>query len=271
MTQTPTPIPPPVKDKDDIIDLAKAMLFAALIAITVRTFAFEPFNIPSSSMYPTLLVGDYLFVEKYAYGYSKYSFPLDSGPFEGRIWERRPQRGDIAVFRQPQATHIDYIKRIVGLPGDKIHVYDGVLHINGAPVQREYVGAEDIAEESVIHVYQKYLETLPNGRQHAIYEMTDDEENDNTEIFTVPDGHYFAMGDNRDRSLDSRAQREVGFVPAENLIGRASFIFFSTEGLANRCHYGEATLAGLRRALCLTVSWPKAVRYDRLFKGLHDS
>lgn len=264
------PVAAPEEDRDDIIDLIKAMMAAAVIALTIRTFAFEPFNIPSGSMFPSLLVGDYLFVQKYAYGYSKYSFPLDMGPFEGRIAERVPQRGDVAVFRQPKRVHIDYIKRIIGLPGDTVQVREGILYINGQSVTREYVGSEDMSEDNAINVYQKYIETLPGedgkeGRKHFIYEMSDFEANDNTEVFTVPEGHYFAMGDNRDSSLDSRAQSQVGFVPAENLVGRAAFIFFSTEGVANNCQF-DGMLAALRSYGCMAVTWPMAVRYSRLFR-----
>lgn len=262
----------PLREQDDIFDLIKAMLAAAAIALTIRTFLFEPFNIPSGSMFPTLLVGDYLFVEKYSYGYSKYSFPLDLGPFDGRIFESVPERGDVAVFRQPKRVHIDYIKRIIGLPGDTVQVSNGILLVNGRPVTREYLGTEDMSEANAINVYQKYIETLPDEitetgtRQHYIYEISDDEVNDNTEIFTVPEGHYFAMGDNRDSSLDSRIQNQVGFVPAENLVGRAAFIFFSTEGLAGKCERGDGALASLTHVGCLLVEWPQAIRYNRIFK-----
>ncbi len=261
------------RDNDDVIDLIKAMAVAAVIALTIRSFLFEPFNIPSGSMFPTLLVGDYLFVEKYSYGYSSYSFPLDMVPIDGRIMERKVTRGDVAVFRQPKRVHIDYIKRIVGLPGDTIQVRQGILYINGNPVTREYVGVEDMSEGNAINVYQKYIETLPGddgkpGRQHYIYELNDDEINDNTEIFTVPEGNYFAMGDNRDSSLDSRVQDQVGFVPAKNLVGRAGFIFFSTEGLGDKCDF-EGSLAGLKKVGCWLVEVPKSVRYSRIFKGVN--
>lgn len=261
------------RDHDDVFDLFKAMAVAAVIALTIRSFLFEPFNIPSGSMFPTLLVGDYLFVEKYSYGYSTYSFPLDIVPIEGRVFENVVTRGDVAVFRQPKRIHVDYIKRIVGLPGDTIQVRGGLLYINGKSVTREYVGAEDMSEGNAINVYQKYIETLPGedgkpGRQHYIYELSDDEVNDNTEIFTVPPGMYFAMGDNRDSSLDSRIQDQVGFVPAKNLIGRAGFIFFSTEGLGDKCDY-TGGLAGLKKLGCWLIEGPQAVRYNRIFKGVN--
>lgn len=272
-TSTVTPPAPQLRDHDDVFDLLKAMAVAAAIALTIRSLLFEPFNIPSESMLPTLLVGDYLFVEKYSYGYSAYSFPLDLVPIDGRVFERVVKRGDVAVFRQPKQVHIDYIKRIVGLPGDTVQVRGGVLYLNGQPVQREYVGAEDVTEGNAINVYQKYIETLPgedgnSGRQHFIYEVSDDEVNDNTEIFTVPPGHYFAMGDNRDRSQDSRIQDQVGFVPSKNLVGRAGFIFFSTAGAGAACQ-NEGTLAAVKNLGCWLISAPQAVRYGRLFKGIN--
>jgi signal peptidase I len=259
------------KDPDDILELAKALAFAAIIALTIRTFLFEPFNIPSGSLLPTLLVGDYLFVEKYSYGYSKYSFPLDIGPFDGRIFGRDPQRGDIAVFRQPKRPDIDYIKRIIGLPGDHIQVRRGILYINEKPVQRDYRGREHFqgheTEEgdSNFTLYNRYVETLPNGVQHYIYEISDDEALDNTPVYDVPEGYYFAMGDNRDKSLDSRVQSQVGFIPAENLIGRAWFIFFSTEGVGDACAGGNV----LKRIACNVAEWPKVIRYKRILKRVN--
>lgn len=256
-----------VKEPDDLIELFKAMSVAAVIAIVIRTFLLEPFNIPSGSMFPTLLVGDYLFVEKYSYGYSKYSFPLDLGGFDGRIMEDIPARGDVAVFRQPKKPHIDYIKRIIGLPGDRIQVKEGILYLNGKPATREFVGTEDVKEGMTLDVFSKYIETLPDGRKHFIYEMSDFERYDDTIEFVVPEGFYFAMGDNRDSSLDSRVQDQVGFVPAENLVGRAWFIFFSTEGVGETCAR-EGSFAALKSIGCKVIAWPKAIRYDRLFKNV---
>lgn len=273
--QTPTQPAAPVqeRDHDDVSELFKAMMVAALIALFIRSFLFEPFNIPSGSMFPTLLVGDYLFVEKYAYGYSTYSFPFDIVPIEGRVMEKAVKRGDVAVFRQPKRVHIDYIKRIIGLPGDKIQVRNGLLYINDKSVTREYVGSEDMSEGNAINVYQKYIETLPGedgkpGRKHYIYEMSDYEEADNTQVFTVPEGMYFAMGDNRDASLDSRFPDQVGFVPAKNLIGRAAFIFFSTESLGDKCEF-DGALGGLKKIGCWMFNGPKAIRYSRIFKGVN--
>jgi signal peptidase I len=252
------------REQDDFTELVKAMFFAAIIALLIRSFLFEPFNIPSGSMFPTLLVGDYLFVEKYSYGYSKYSFPLDVVSFDGRIMGRPVTRGDVVVFRQPKRPDIDYIKRIIGLPGDTIQVKEGRLYINGKIVPREPVGIEVYDDEGGKTPYHKYVETLPGGVKHFIYEVSDNEALDNTDVYKVPQGYYFAMGDNRDRSLDSRVQADVGYVPAENLIGRAALIFFSTEGVGDKCER-EGFLAAVRRVGCDIYEGGKAVRYGRLF------
>jgi signal peptidase I len=266
--QTATETKPEEEQEEGLFDLFKAMLMAALIALVIRSFLFEPFNIPSGSLLPTLDVGDYLFVEKYAYGYSKYSFPLDIISFNGRIFGQEPARGDIAVFRQPKKAGIDYIKRVIGLPGDKIQVTGGILHINGQPVTRELVGSENVEEEGHSSLRYRYIETLPNGVRHYIYEISDDSHYDNTPVYIVPNGFYFVMGDNRDSSLDSRAQEEVGFIPAENLIGRAWFIFFSTEGAEIEC-MRDGRFALVKSLGCKLVEWPKAARYSRIFKNVN--
>jgi signal peptidase I len=266
---TPAPAETPAADNpDDIFELAKALALAAVIALTIRTFLFEPFNIPSGSLLPTLMVGDYLFVEKYSYGYSKYSFPLDLMPMTGRIFGSEPARGDVAVFRQPKHPEIDYIKRIIGLPGDTVQVRGGTLYINSQPVRREYKGREHYKDATLFSVYNRYIETLPNGVKHYIYEISDNERFDNTPVYTVPEGYYFAMGDNRDSSLDSRAQDDVGFIPYENLVGRAFFIFLSTEGIGKTCER-EGSFAFLKTLGCELVEWPKAVRYNRILKRVN--
>lgn len=226
----------------------KTMIYAVLIAVAVRTFLYEPFNIPSSSMVPTLLIGDYLFVSKYSYGYSKHSLPFSVPLFSGRILEGEPERGDVAVFKLPRDNKTDFIKRIVGLPGDRIQVKDGVLHINGVPVKRERL-PQDYIYDGQAHA--QYIETLPNGRSHLIIERSDSWSNDNTPEFVVPPGHYFGMGDNRDNSDDSRGV--VGFIPAENLVGRAEILFFSTDGSAELWEFWK---------------WPQATRWDRLFDSI---
>lgn len=244
------------KSSGGIVDFIKTILWAALIAVSIRTVAFEPFNIPSGSMIPSLLIGDYLFVSKYSYGYSRFSLPgwlTDLDVFGGRIFERQPDRGDVAVFKLPRDNSTDYIKRIIGLPGDRIQVRGGVLHINGSAVKRERI--EDWVERDGANAARvtQYVETLPNGRRHRIIEYTDNGALDDTPVFVVPQGHYFAMGDNRDNSLDSRVQSAVGFVPAENLVGRAEFLFFSTNGSARFWEVWK---------------WPTAIRYSRIFSGV---
>ncbi|MBI3441327.1 MAG: signal peptidase I [Proteobacteria bacterium] len=265
---TEAEIQPVEQDEDSIVELVKAMAVAAFIALLIRSFAFEPFNIPSGSLLPTLQIGDYLFVEKYAYGYSRYSFPFDLIQFDGRIFGADPARGDIAVFRQPKKVGIDYIKRIIGLPGDQIQVKGGILHINGTPVMRDFRNSEEIKDDGRSSLYKRYIETLPNGVQHFIYEISDTERFDNTPVYTVPEGHYFAMGDNRDSSLDSRAQDALGFIPAENLIGRAWFIFFSTEGIGNKCDK-DGTFAFVTSLGCKLIEWPQAIRYTRFLKRVN--
>jgi signal peptidase I len=232
----------------------RTLVYAGLFALVVRTFLFEPFNIPSGSMIPTLLIGDYLFVSKYSYGYSKHSFPFSLPLFNGRIWESQPERGDVAVFKYPADNETDYIKRIIGLPGDRIQMISGVLHINGKPVTRRRL-PDNVSDEpgrsSAIH----YQETLPNGVAHEIIEIDGDLGRlDNTDVYVVPKEHYFAMGDNRDNSTDSRVLNAVGFVPAENLVGKAQFLFFSTDGSAR---------------IWEVWKWPFAIRYGRIFNGIH--
>lgn len=256
------------KEKDDFRELLKAMTIAAVIALVIRTFLFEPFNIPSASMYPSMLIGDYLFVEKYSYGYSQYSFPLGLIKFDGRIMADQAERGDVAVFRKPTDTSIDYIKRVVGLPGDTIQMKQGRLYINGEMVKREWLGSEQQNDGHNTNVYQKYKETLPNGVEHHIYEISDNDYYDNTREFLVPQGFYFVMGDNRDGSLDSRAQEEVGFVPEKNMIGRAAILFYSTEGIGDKC-VREGIFAAMQSVGCKVIEWPKAIRYSRMFRRVH--
>jgi len=235
------------------LESVKTIVYAGLIAIGIRTIAFEPFNIPSGSMIPTLLVGDYLFVSKYSYGYSRYSMPLGPNLFSGRIFGSLPERGDVAVFKLPRDPSQDYIKRIIGLPGDRIQVRGGVLHINGQPVKRDLVGPTDLDRCYGREGPRLYRETLPEGRVHGILECSDSNGADNTPEYRVPAGHVFAMGDNRDNSQDSRFLDAVGFIPIENLVGRAEFIFFSVDGSA---------------AWWEVWAWPMAVRWTRLFSAI---
>ncbi|KAF0136118.1 MAG: signal peptidase I, partial [Rhodospirillaceae bacterium] len=230
----------------------RTILYAVLIALVVRTFAFEPFNIPSGSMNPTLLVGDYLFVSKYSYGYSRHALPFSLPLFRGRLLAQTPQRGDVAVFKVPTDNKTDYIKRVIGLPGDRVQMINGLLHINGMPVRRERID-DFVAEDGYgnAHVYAQYVESLPNGVRHRIIELLDDAPFDNTREFMVPEGRYFMMGDNRDNSSDSRSI--VGPVPFENFVGRAEVLFFSTD---NSARFWEAW------------KWPWAIRFSRFLKPI---
>lgn len=251
---TPPLAAPAAEDKETLGETAKTVVIAVLLALLVRTFLYEPFNIPSTSMVPNLLVGDYLFISKYSYGYSRYSFPLGMGGFEGRIMAKEPQRGDVVVFKLPTDTNIDYIKRIVGLPGDTIQVINGRLYVNDEMVRREAIGMQSYTKEIAgTENVMAYTETLPGGVKHTIYEESDNGPLDNTEKYMVPEGHYFMMGDNRDNSRDSRVLDLVGYVPFDNLEGRAELIFFSTNGTARLYEFWK---------------WPWSIRYDRLLSKI---
>ena len=205
---------------------------ALAIAMVVRVFLYQPFNIPSGSMKETLLIGDYLFVSKLSYGYSKFSFPFSLNLFEGRLFGAEPKRGDVAVFKLPRDTSTDYIKRVIGLPGDEIRVAHSVLYINGKEVPRVPAGTFETREDGAPMKIQVYEETLPNGVKYRVLDRFPDGSLDNVGPYVVPKGHYFMMGDNRDNSTDSRVSPQasppgVGYVPLENFVGRADIIFFS--------------------------------------------
>ena len=234
-------------------ETTKTVVYAVLIALFIRTVFAEPFSIPSGSMIPTLLVGDYLFVSKMSYGYSKHSLPLSMPLIKGRIFYTQPERGDVIVFKMPSDNKTDYIKRLIGLPGDKVQMKEGRLYINGERVERKSEGEYVMRDEAGKAMrYEKYTEILPNGVQHPILEVSDTGVFDDTEEFTVPEDHFFMMGDNRDNSLDSRSVK-VGFVPKNNLVGKAKFLFFSHDDSV---------------AWWQIYKWPMAVRWSRLFNGI---
>jgi signal peptidase I len=237
----------------------KTVVYALLIAFAVRTFVFEPFNIPSGSMIPTLLVGDYVFTTKYSYGYSRFSFPFSPPLFPGRIFFRMPHRGDVAVFRETKDTSTDYIKRIVGLPGDTVQMRGGQLYLNGQLVPREDLGDYEAVDERGMELQgRRYREFLPtrDGRivKHQILKETSEGPQNDTPVYTVPPGDFFAMGDNRDDSADSRFQGpdpdDLGYVPMVNLVGHAQFLFLSIDA---------------RYPIWEIWEWPFEVRWGRLF------
>ncbi|KAA2235286.1 signal peptidase I [Salinarimonas soli] len=244
------------KDEGGFWETVKVVAQALLIALVVRTILFQPFNIPSGSLIPTLLIGDYLFVSKYSYGYSRHSIPFSPPVITGRIWGTPPKRGDIAVFKLPKDNTTDYIKRVIGLPGDRIQVVEGRLQINGQTLKRERI-ADYRTEDPFGRVVEvpRYRETNPEGVTYTTIERDGDKGFwDNTPVYVVPANHYFMMGDNRDNSTDSRDEASVGYVPYENFVGRAEIIFFSIDENASAWKLWE---------------WPWTVRWERLFRPIH--
>jgi signal peptidase I len=238
-----------IKEKDTLIGNVKMIFWAFLVAMLIRTILFQPFTIPSGSMLPTLLVGDYLFVSKYSYGYSNYSIPFNPQIVEKRILSKYPKRGDVAVFKLPSNTKVDYIKRIVGLPGDKIQVINGKLTINDKELILEKSGNFNYTNRMGIKtIIPKYKEYIDNNI-HDIIDVLPNSKGDNTQLYIVPEGHYFMMGDNRDNSLDSRFMSQVGYVPYENFLGKAEILFFSIDK--------EESIWKIWR-------WPSMIRWNRI-------
>ena len=239
-------------------ETVKIVVHALLLALVVRVFFYQPFNIPSGSMKSTLLVGDYLFVSKLSYGYSRYSFPFGMNMFSGRLFGAEPKRGDVAVFRLPRDSSVDYIKRVIGLPGDEIAMRNGQLFINGQGIPK--VRVDDfttVEDDGPARKIPRFEETLPNGVKYQVLDAVPNGQFDNVGPYKVPAGHYFMMGDNRDNSTDSREQSPrggVGFVPFENFVGRAEVLFFSTA-----CDEPQAC------RLTSPWTWPIDVRWRRIF------
>lgn len=262
------PGPARVKAKDDdddggrsagseTLEIIKTIVVALVIAFVLRVLLFQPFTIPSASMEPNLYEGDYIVVSKWTYGYSKYSsgLPINLPLGEGRLFGRAPERGDIVVFKLPRDDKTDYIKRVIGLPGDRIQMIGNVLHINGQPVNDVVVSQGEVEDVFGPRAMTQLRETLPNGRSFLIQDFGPGGDLDDTPVYEVPAGHYFMMGDNRDNSIDSRVQESagVGLVPEENLVGKAEIIAFSwTPGAS----------------LFNPVSWFANVRPSRFFRVL---
>lgn len=247
------------EDKQNKYESVKTFLYAGLFAIFIRSLLFEPFHIPSSSMKPNLLIGDYIFVSKYSYGYSRYSIPFGASKIfdflEGRIFDfNKPERGDITVFRLPSNPKINYVKRLVGLPGDKIQVINGVLYVNSEPVKKK--PSDNFLDDFDYLQYNKFQEEIfvsdNEKKNYYVLDSDDNSTKDNTDIYVVPEGHYFMMGDNRDNSLDSRFLNEVGYVKYENLVGKAKLVFFSINN----------------DKVWKFWNWHKSIRFSRIFNKI---
>jgi len=237
-----------------ILDNVKTIFGALMIALIIRSLIFQPFYIPSSSMEPTLLIGDRIFVSKYTYGYSKHSFPFSPNFFDKRVNYKIPKQGDLIVFKTPADNRTDYIKRLIGLPGDKIQFINGEIFINNKKIERKKINTTNSVRcgKSVIEI-NSFEETLPNGVKHiSVYNKAGTLQN--TKVFEVPADHFFLLGDNRDCSKDSRYLKSVGYVKSVNLVGKAQLIFFSNDTVESR----------------LLKFWNlnKSFRVDRLFKKI---
>ena len=240
--------------KKRIIENLKTIIYALIIALIIRSFLFQPFYIPSSSMEPNLLVGDRLFVSKYSYGYSRHSLPFSPNLTNKRYLSKQPERGDVIVFKTPADNRTDYIKRLIGLPGDILQIIDGDLYLNNQKIQRNKTEITiNINCGSGMLNVNAFEEILPNGKKYiAVYNKEGSMQN--TDKFIVPKEHYFFMGDNRDCSKDSRFLSSVGYVAFSNLVGKASLIFFSNDTkIANFFKFWK---------------WHKSIRLDRFFNKI---
>ncbi len=240
--------------KKIIIDNVKTLIYALIIAIIIRSLLLQPFYIPSSSMEPTLLVGDRLFVTKYSYGYSKHSFPFSPPILSSRVFFSEPKRGDVVVFKTPADNRTDYIKRLIGLPGDKIQFIDSNLYINNSEILKSRISNSDeiYCGARSIDVFT-FEEILENDKVHKTVYLKNFPYS-NSDIFTVPKDYYFFLGDNRDCSKDSRFLSSVGYVHKENLVGKAQFLFFSSDkSIGSFFEFWK---------------WPKSIRFNRFFKKI---
>ena len=241
-------------DKKYIIENIKTIFYALFIAIIIRSLFIQPFYIPSSSMEPSLLIGDRLFVTKYSYGYSKHSFPFSPPIFKGRLFANTPQIGDVVVFKTPADNRTDYIKRLIGLPGDEIQFINGDLFLNNTQILKSLLSKTDIIYCGQTVDVNTFEEILPNGKVHNTVYLKD-YSYQNSDIFIVPKNHYFFLGDNRDCSKDSRYLTSVGYVHQDNLVGKAQFIFFSSDFRIG--------------SIFSFWKWHKTLRLDRFFKRIN--
>lgn len=251
-------VPKPHKDEESIGEILKTILIALGIAVLLRIFIFQPFNIPSESMRPGLLVGDYLFVSKWDYGFSNASIPFEPPVIKDRVFGKALTRGDVVVFKHPSDGKTDFIKRVIGLPGDTIKVENGQVVLNGVPVPRTPLAGENITDTNGnIISASRYKEILPNGKSYVVYDYGDTPQ-DNTKVYEIPAGHYFMMGDNRDNSTDSRfdpiLEHGVGYVPEKNIVGKARIVLFSWNESAK---------------IFLPWTWFTDLRYNRIAKAIN--
>jgi len=237
-----------MKNQNSFISNFKSIVLAIFIALLIRSFIAEPFNIPSGSMKPNLLVGDFIFVSKWSYGYSRHSLPFSIPLIPNKIFGKMPERGDVAVFKTPYDNRTDYIKRVIGLPGDTIKIINGQIFINNELILRKKTNDFiDVDKNKNTKRLRKYIEYF-YGKEIEVLDLMDNGIVDNTQLYTVPKKHFFVLGDNRDNSQDSRFLNRLGYVPVENLVGKAQFVFFSLEN----------------SRFFQIWKWPNSIRFERL-------